>query len=199
MGYGNSTYEENELLLLLRKDDQFAFKMIYDRYYPRIYQTALRYLKSSHAGQEVVQDVFMKLWLERHQLSHLSSLEAWLYTVARNNIMNRLKRTAVEWKAKRHFTDTTPVAEQTTLNVLKDREYSLLLKEALQHLPLQQRQVFELARHEKLTYAEIGERLQISPLTVKTHMSRALQHIRAWMAGRGIEIPLIVFLLKNFF
>jgi RNA polymerase sigma-70 factor (family 1) len=199
LGSGNSIYGDKELLLQLKDDSEHAFKLIYNQYYDRIYQTAVRYLKSSEVGQEVVQDVFMKLWLERNDLPQLSSLEAWLYTIAKNNILNRLKRSAVEWKAKRHFTNHTPQSEQTTLNALNDREYSGLLREAIEELPLQQRQVFELARHEKLTYAEIGKKLQISPLTVKTHMSRALQHIRNWMSGRGIEIPLTLLLLKIFF
>lgn len=194
-----SKYEEYKLRSLLAEDSHYAFQLLYDRHRNRVYQTAVRYLKSPHLGQEVVQDVFMKLWFERHDLQRFSSLEAWIYTVARNNIMNRLKRLAVEWKALHHLGNQSVSSDEYTLQQLDDREYSRVLKEVVAELPQQQRQVFELARHEKLSYAEIGERLRISPLTVKTHMARALQQIRIQLAGRGIEIPLVILFLKNFF
>lgn len=194
-----SKYEEYKLLALLAEDSHYAFQLLYDRHRNRVYQTAVRYLKSPQLGQEVVQDVFMKLWFERHDLKRFASLEAWIYTVARNNIMNRLKRLAVEWKALHHLGHRSASSDQHTLQQLDDREYSRILQEVIADLPQQQRQVFELARHEKLSYAEIGERLRISPLTVKTHMARALQQIRIRLAGKGIEIPLVIFFLKNFF
>lgn len=194
-----SKYEEYKLLALLAEDSHYAFQLLYDRHRNRVYQTAVRYLKSPQLGQEVVQDVFMKLWFERHDLKRFASLEAWIYTVARNNIMNRLKRLAVEWKALHHLGHRSASSDQHTLQQLDDREYSRILQEVIADLPQQQRQVFELARHEKLSYAEIGERLRISPLTVKTHMARALQQIRVRLAGKGIEIPLVIFFLKNFF
>lgn len=184
---------------MLADDSQYAFQLIYDRHRNRVYQTAVRYLKSPQLGQEVVQDVFMKLWFERHNLQRFNSLEAWIYTVARNNIMNRLKRLAVEWKARQYLHHQPAPAEWDTLHRLQDREYSQLLHEVITSLPQQQRQVFELARHEKMSYAEIGEQLNISPLTVKTHMARALQQIRAQFLGRGIEIPLVLLFFKHFF
>lgn len=199
MDFEGSKYEENKLKSLLAEDSHYAFQLLYDRHRNRVYQTAVHYLKSPHLGQEVVQDVFMKLWFERHDLQRFSSLEAWIYTVARNNIMNRLKRLAVEWKALHHLGSQSVSSDQHTLQQLDDREYSRVLQEVILELPQQQRQVFELARQEKLTYAEIGERLRISPLTVKTHMARALQQIRIQLAGRGIEIPLLILFLKNFF
>lgn len=199
VGVTNYKYSDIELLTKLKGGDQHAFRVIYDQYRSRVYQTALRYLKSTDLAQEVVQDVFMNLWANRSKLPQILSMEAWLYNSAKNDILNRLKRKAVEWKAEHHLGRTALQTEQTPLNHLKDKEYARILREAIDSLPVQQRQVFELARNEKMTYAEIGQKLCISPLTVKTHMSRALQHIRSRMAGFGIEVPVIIFFLKDFF
>jgi RNA polymerase sigma-70 factor (ECF subfamily) len=179
-------YEDSQLIALLSDDSEYAFQLLYDRHRRRIYQTALRYLKSPSLAQEVVQDVFLKLWFYRKDLKADRSLEAWLYSLAKNNVLNRLKKIANEWKAKN---DLRVVSEAFVDNVedkLLDSQYKELLALAISKLSEQQRHVFILARNEKLTYAEIGEKLNISPLTVKTHMSRALDSIRNFFSDYGI-------------
>ncbi|MEO8944507.1 MAG: sigma factor, partial [Ginsengibacter sp.] len=93
-------YEDSQLIALLSDDSEYAFQLLYDRHRRRIYQTALRYLKSPSLAQEVVQDVFLKLWFYRKDIKADRSLEAWLYSLAKNNVLNRLKKIANEWKAK---------------------------------------------------------------------------------------------------
>lgn len=158
---------------------------MYDRYRNRIYHTAIRYLKSPVLAQETVQDVFLKLWLERKNLNPGQPVEAWLYTVAKNNLLNRIKRIAGEWKALHQLQLTSPTSESSAGDRVEDSQYQQLLQQALRELPPQQQKVFYLARQEHLTYLEIGERLGISPLTVKTHMARALSHIKACLAAYG--------------
>jgi len=170
---------------LLAKDSEYAFQLMYDRYRNRIYQTAVRYLKSPLLAQETVQDVFLKLWLERKNLNPDRPIEAWLYTVAKNNLINRLKRIANEWKALQLLYLNSPQSDNSAGDKVEDSQYRQLLQQALLELPAQQQKVFYLARQEHLTYIEIGERLGISPLTVKTHMARALNHIKVYLAAHG--------------
>jgi len=75
------------------------FKLIYNSCQPRIYQVALRYLKSSIEAQEVVEEVFLKFRQERNNIKSDTPVEAWLYTTAKNYTIKRLKRKAVDWKA----------------------------------------------------------------------------------------------------
>ncbi|MBS1654584.1 MAG: RNA polymerase sigma-70 factor, partial [Bacteroidetes bacterium] len=175
MHHNEVIYEEYKLLSLLAEDSEYAFQLIYDRHRNRIYQTAIRYLKSPYLGQEVVQDVFLKLWFERKNLKTDKPVEAWLYTVAKNNILNRLKKIANEWKALDHLAHFTSNSTVPAFEKAESAEYSQLLNKAVSDLPDQQKKVFNLARKEKLTYIQIAEQLNISPLTVKTHMTRALQ------------------------
>ena len=158
---------------------------MYDRYRNRIYHTAIRYVKSPVLAQETVQEVFLKLWLERKNLNPGQPLEAWLYTVAKNNLLNRIKRIASEWKALHHLQLNSPKSENSAGDRVENSHYEQLLQQALLELPGQQQKVFYLSRHEHLTYTQIGERLGISPLTVKTHMARALSHIKMYLAAHG--------------
>ena len=192
-------YEEVKLISLLSKDSEYAFQLMYDRYRNRIYQTAIRYLKSPVLAQETVQDVFLKLWLERRNLKPGTSIEAWLYTVAKNNLVNKLKRIAIEWKALHQIQLNSPKFNNTTSDKLEDSQYHQLLHNALQQLSPQQQMVFQLARNEYLTYIEIGERMGISPLTVKTHMARALNHIKGYLAKNGETFIWLLVLPPNLF
>lgn len=99
MHHNEQSYEEAKLVALLADDSEYAFQLLFDRHRNRIYQTAILYLKSPVLAQEVVQDIFLKLWFERRNLRKDLPLEAWLFSIAKNNLLNRLKKVANEWKA----------------------------------------------------------------------------------------------------
>ena len=171
---------------------------MYDRYRNRIYNTAIRYLKSPVLAQETVQDVFLKLWLERKNLDAGYPIEAWLYTVAKNALLNRVKRIANEWKALQQLQQLSQKSGNSTSDKLEDAKYQELLQQVLLELPAQQQMVFRLARQENLTYSQIGQQMGISALTVKTHMARALNHIKARLAAHG-ESLLVLLAFETFF
>jgi RNA polymerase sigma-70 factor (family 1) len=188
-------YEEAKLIALLAEDSEYAFQLLYDRHRKRIYQTGLRYLKSPILAQELVQDVFLKLWFNRKSLNADQSIEAWLYTVAKNNLVNRLKKLSREWQALKSMEKNGEAFVNNIENKLQDAQYQELLQKAIQRLPEQQRKAFILSREEQLTYIEIGEQMGISALTVKTHISRALDSIRNYFAEQGIVLSSVVLLL----
>jgi len=188
-------YEESTLISLLAEDSEYAFQLLYDRHRKRIYQTALRYLKSPILAQEVVQDVFLKLWFNRKLLKTDQPLEAWLYSIAKNNLINKLKKIANEWKAMKGLGFISETSVNNIENNLQEIQYNQLLQKAIAHLPEQQQKVFKLSRYENLTYIEIGEKMQISPLTVKTHMQRALEAIKKFFLEHGIIISTYILLL----
>lgn len=186
-------YEEGKLISLLHEDSEYAFQLIYDKHRNRIYSTAIKFLKSPIIAQDVVQDVFLKLWFERASLDASKPIEAWLYTVAKNNILNKLRKLANDWKAIDHFSNHLLQKENLTENKLLEDEYKKSLEQALASLSEQQKTVFILSRYEKLSYQEIGQRMGISPLTVKTHLSRALYSIRKQFESSGILFLFIIF------
>jgi RNA polymerase sigma-70 factor (family 1) len=172
-----------KLLALLANDSEGAFRSLYDKHSDRIYKLAMRYLKSSVLAQEVVQDVFLKLWVQRQAIKVGTPIEGWLVTVSKNDILDKLRRIAVEWRAINQLKFTQETIDDSMQCKFREIEYGILVDKALNKLSNKQLMVYKLARQEHLSYVQIAEHLDISPLTVKTHMSRALGHIRCFLRG----------------
>lgn len=189
-----STYEEGKLISLLQENSEYAFQLIYDKHRNRIYKTAIKFLKSPIIAQDVVQDVFLKLWFERKAINASMPLEAWLFTVAKNNILNKLRKIANEWKAIDQLTHKSTFTENTTEEMVGAAEFKRNLALAILALPEQQKSVFRLSKFENLTYFQIGQQLGISPLTVKTHLSRAIHSIKRQFESKGIQFVLLAFI-----
>jgi RNA polymerase sigma-70 factor (ECF subfamily) len=171
--------EESEWIALLANDSEFAFEHLYGRYSNRIYKLAMRYLKSAELSQEIVQDVFLKLWFERKNIKTDKPLEAWLLTVAKNKLINQFKKLTYERTRQENF------KVQKSHSEISEGEYKLMSAEYHKHfttlinqLPQMQKQVFHYAKVDGLSNNEIATRLNISPLTVKTHIARAMEKIK---------------------
>ncbi len=183
-------YNEETVLSLLSKDSQYAFQLIYDRYKDKIYRVAVSMLKSTVLAQEVVQDVFMKVWFERQQLYQLRSFEDWLFIVARNHIFNQLKKVSIEWKNAKglHEQGTYRSLLEDSENNLDRNAYYKLHQKALESLTNHQKDVYQLVKLKRFSYKEAALILKISPLTVKKHMSRAVNSIRKFIHQSGFRI-----------
>jgi RNA polymerase sigma-70 factor (ECF subfamily) len=194
--FDQSNFEEHKLIILLKEDSEYAFQLIFDKHRNRIYKTAIKFLKSPIIAQDVVQDVFLKLWFERNNLNENKPIEAWLYTVAKHNILNKLRKIANDWKAVDQYANQITYEDNKTDHKLIDGQYQSHLSKAVSKLPEQQKLVFLLSRNDKLTYDQIGQKLGISPLTVKTHLSRALHFLKKELKTGGILVFSMIF---NFF
>lgn len=184
-------YEEATLLALLAEDNEYAFQLLFDRHRNRIYRIAMLYVKSPALAEDIVQDVFLKLWFQRKNLTALSSLESWIYTVAKNLTINSLKKLTHEWTAKEKWTQDNIQFENTTDHKIRKAQYKKLLQIAIEKLPAQQQKVYFLAKEKGLSYETIASQLSLSPLTVKTHMSRALASIRVFLRKHDIDFLLL--------
>lgn len=186
-------YEESTLLALLAQDSEYAFQLVFDRYRNTVYKVAMLYVKSPVMAEEIVQDVFLKLWFQRHNLAEIRSLESWLFILARNLTLNCLKKISHEWLAREKWIRDNELSENTTDYKVLNSQYQELLQQAVGNLSPVQRQVYKLAREQGLSHKEIGRQLSISPLTVKTHMARAMAAIRAYLEENGI-VPVFLIL-----
>ncbi|HEY4148217.1 MAG TPA: RNA polymerase sigma-70 factor [Chitinophagaceae bacterium] len=189
-------YEETTLLVLLADDSEYAFQLLFDRYRNRIYKVAVLYVKSPVLAEEIVQDVFLKVWFQRKEIKALRSFEAWLFTVSKNYIINYLKKLANEWKARETWVRQTSASEDSADFKIRSDQFQQLLQQAIGQLPLQQQRIYKLAKEQYLSYEAIAQQLNISPLTVKTHMSRALDSIRSYLKQHG-ELFLLLLLLAR--
>lgn len=186
-------FEDKQLALFIVKGDELAFEELFNRYRPQVYHVALQYLKCTELAKCTVQEVFFKIWKGRTSLTDINFIRAWIYQITKNHVLNKLKKALAEDSAKDYLSTKSTILDTSTLEHIDYKESFGLFQDALTHLPEQQRLVFELARFEKLTYEDISKKLNISPLTVKTHMARALRSLRLKMMSLGIDIPIVFF------
>jgi RNA polymerase sigma-70 factor (family 1) len=186
--------EETALLELLSQDSEYAFQLLFDRYRDKVYKVALLYLKSPALAEEVVQDIFLKLWFQRKHLKEIRSIESWLFILTKNLTINYLKKIAYEWTARKKWITQNSLTENTTDHKVRNAEFQQILSTAIQQLPAQQQKVYKLVKEEGLSYQDCAQQLSMSSLTVKTHMSRALASIRSYLQENGKDF-LLLFLL----
>jgi RNA polymerase sigma-70 factor (family 1) len=192
-------YEESTLLSLLAQNSEYAFQLVFDRYRNNIYKVAMMYVKSPVIAEEIVQDVFLKLWFQRKPLTEIRSLESWFFTLTKNLTLNCMKKIAHEWTAREKWITQNNLSENNADDKILNAEYQQLFQQAIAHLSPQQQQVYKMAKEQGLSYDDISRQLSISPLTVKTHMARALASMRLFLQQNGdLSILLIIAAIKSY-
>ena len=164
-----------ELVKLLKKGDMLAFDAIYEQYAKRLYGFVLRYIKQEADAEEIVQDVFFKIWKARSTLSIYSSFEAFLFTVAYNSTISLLRKRIQEKKYLEHLRKRQQIDQAADLiDEIQYNELNEKIKSLLNELTPRQKEIFRLSRYEGLSHEEIGKKLNISINTVKHHLVAAL-------------------------
>jgi RNA polymerase sigma-70 factor (family 1) len=174
-----STLTDGDLVSLLQKSDEKAFTEIYIRYRGSLSAYAFNFCGNREDALDVAQDLFASIWNLRHQLNISHSLRAYLYQSVRNGCLQKLEKTG-KHNALLNNLATRLTNEDLSLNHHLDaKDFSNKLSVVINNMPDKMQQVFRMSREEGLTHAEIGEKLDISPLTVKTHVQNALKLIRS--------------------
>ncbi|RZK13843.1 MAG: sigma-70 family RNA polymerase sigma factor, partial [Flavobacterium sp.] len=147
---------------------------------------------------EIVQNVFIKIWLKREDLSSVDNFGAYLRTISRNETLNALKHIAITYKHEQLIIKHSTELDLDTENTIQYRETKQLLDSAIQKLPAQQKLVYTLCHIEGIKQKDVAERLNISPLTVKVHLREAVKSIRNYleMHDHIRIVPLLLYLLK---
>ena len=161
------------MLCRIAEGDEAAFSELFYAYHQRLGAYVYRLTESRPATQEIVQDVFVKIWVKRSGLADIVNFDAYLFTAARNHVFNYIRNMARERSRQAALEVEPAVAVETP-----EEDYHLMLDEAVAQLPQQQQRVYRLHKQEGLSHAEIAERMQLSVETVKKHMSLALRAIR---------------------
>lgn len=174
-------YDEKQLLEQLAASNEKAFDQLYANFADRLYGVAFAYTKSPAFSEEIVQDVFLKLWEKRENLAHIESLEKYIYTMTRNLIMDELKSFARERDAFKKLADFFSNNSLTPEQELSFKESNQLIEKAISHLSQQQQMVYRLAKQQGLTREEIALQLNISENTVRNHLARAMQYVREYV------------------
>lgn len=177
--------KENGLIERFKQGDQQAFAELYDKYHGKLFRFALSYLKSEEEAEDVVHDLFVKLWEKKEHLREDQNFDAYLFTVSKNHILNRIRNKKVRRDCRDAIRESIDIHANPTIRQVSGAEYEAIYDKALTLLPDRRKQVYLLSRQEGLTYKEIAIKLDISINTVEVHIVRALKSIRSTLNYQG--------------
>jgi len=175
---GDATWNDQTLLKRLKKGDKVAFAVLYNRYWPLLFQRARRMLQDEEEIRDVLQDTFTTLWEKAPLIEPSASLSAYLHALVRNRILNMLLRSKVKDKYLDSLALFSEQMASPADSMIREKQMQLLIEEEVTKLPEKMREVFELSRKDRLSYNEIANKLQISQNTVKKQISNALRQLR---------------------
>ena len=187
-----TTQETIQSECISRKD----FEALFNDHYSRLCAYAYNFLKEQEGSEEVVQEVFFKLWINRKEIHIESSMESYLYRSVRNASLNLIKHINIREKYKEYNRKEIEYSEQINKDPMNASELELKIRASIDLLPEQRKKIFILSRYEQLKYREIAEQLDISVKTVENQMGKALQFLRKELAD---YLPLIVLFFNHFF
>lgn len=178
------------LLTLLKSGDRSAFTEIYNRYWSVLYLHARHMLHNRDNARDIVQEVFTTIWSKSADLELSVSLNAYLYKSVRNSILNLIRKEKHESEYIAKLGDFYDKGDFATDEQVNFNDLKIQIEKEVALLPRKMRMVFELSRNENLTHAEIAEQLQISDLTVKKQINKAIHILR-----KRLDIPVAIIIL----
>lgn len=173
---------EKELLNQLLNGDVWAFREIYESYQGKVFLFALRLTKTKVDAEEVVQEVFVKLWEKRSGIQIEKNFNAYILTITRNLVLDKLKKAARDKKIQQKIYHNMQELQKVNANALIEKEIARLHRQAVDRLSPRKKAIYMLSREEELTYEEIAQKLGISVNTVRNQMSDALHSIREFLS-----------------
>lgn len=189
----NQLYSDKELFLRIAEGDETAFATLFNLYSTPLALIALRMLHSEPAKQEVMQEVFIKLWLNRDRLEEVQHPGAWLRKITIHECLQYLRKTSV-YNNKLADLQPEDTSFNQALHTISVKEIQHAVARALQEMPPQRRTIYELSRGKGMATKEIAAHLGLSDGYVRNAISAALQTIRSFLPD-AVLLPSIIFLL----
>jgi RNA polymerase sigma-70 factor (ECF subfamily) len=172
-------YITQEALVRLKNDDVSAFDQIYEWYFHKLFSFISKILKDEQETEDIVQEIFVKIWESRNKFDDCKSLNSYIFTVAYHNSISIIRKRIVDQKYLEFLKNSSAVhSAPDGISELEFYELNNQVQNLIDHLPERQKQVFLLHREKGLSYPEIAEQLGISKNTVEVHMVKALKYLR---------------------
>ena len=182
--------KETEILKDIAAGSSKAFRALYSQWEPTLSSFIFQVTRSKIITAEIVQDVFLKIWMTRESLVEVKDFKAYLFVISKNRAINALKKSLADLERMKKYASEVPFNEQPEDD--NDQIPFTLIDEAIDQLSPRQKEIFLLHRHERYSYREIAEQLGIGKESVKTHLSLAIKSIKNHIETK---ITLIILLI----
>jgi RNA polymerase sigma-70 factor (family 1) len=186
---------ELDILTKIAEGDQFAFTILFNHYQKDVFVHSRRLTPSEDDALEVVQDIFIKIWIGRERLKTIHNFGAYLNRVVRNHVFDVLKQLSQESESHVKLQSASTEFDDSTRQLLDYQDAIHILNEALTELAPQQKIAYKLCHQEGMKYEEAAKEMNISTETVRVHMKQALNKIRAHFRKHAVLYPMLILAL----
>ncbi len=177
-------FDEPKLVLDLKNGDKNSFNFLYKKYYKTLFYFTLKYLKCKEDSEEIVQNIFFKIWERRADLNENFNFKSYLFQIAVNDIYNKFKKNIHEKKYHDYIKEASGDPEYFAVsdNRFDFQDILALVKRAIDKFPPQRKLIFTLNKIEGFSNSEIAEMLNVSIRTIENQVFRGGKHLRAELA-----------------
>lgn len=169
---------EKEYFVRISRGDEAAFSEIFYYYVPRLYSFIQKMTRSAEAAEELVQEVFLSLWINREKLEEIESCSSYIFTIAANKTFNYLKSKTIHKKYLDAMVINNSGCDNNTMETIDFHESQYLVNKLVNQLPSQKKVIYKLTRDKGMSHDEVAVQLGISKNTVKNHLVETLRFLK---------------------
>ncbi|NML23858.1 sigma-70 family RNA polymerase sigma factor [Pseudoflavitalea sp. G-6-1-2] len=186
---------DRSLFARIAEGDEQAFEQLYHSYLPELYPVIMQVVRTELVVKDIIQEVFLYLWMDREKLSGIEEPRHWIFRMAYNRSYSWVKKQIVREKAAADMQQAQQnISTEETEDAIAFSEASRLVQEAIGQLAAKSQQIYRLSREEGLKPAAIADLLQMDVQVVKNSLYRSGKTIKTYLATRGIIIPIALFI-----
>jgi RNA polymerase sigma-70 factor (family 1) len=186
---------EQEWTVRLKNGDEEAFVQVFHAYHAHLHRIAHYYLRDPELANDALQDIFLKLWVNRQQLDETQSIKAFLSLSTRNAVLNLIRDNKRQIVQYIQYTQDWAETDATAEEALSLDGYDTTIRAGVAQLPVQRRRVFELRILEGFTNEQVARHMNISIHTVKAQYAQATKFLRLYLRDHATDLPLMVLLV----
>lgn len=177
---------------MLKDGNRDAFNEIYERFWLKLFVVAAKRIRSRDDAKDIVQDLFISLWLKRESLEIHASLSAYLFTAIKYRIINHIESNIVRGSYLESLSKALVDYDNSTHETIIKRDLEQFISSGIDQLSPKVKEVFVLSRKENLSIDEIAQRLNLSDQTVKNQISKAIKMLRIHLSDFSATLPFII-------
>ncbi len=192
----NNQFDEAGLLILLQKGDIKAFEKLYFFYSRKLYGNILKMVKSTEIAEEILQELFQRVWERRKNIDTTKSFKSYLFTIARHLVYDFLHLQVKQRGLEAHLVETSTSSYQHIDNEIEFKETNSIIANGIRRLPPQRRHVYVLCKIQGKSYEDVSRILGISTSTISDHIVKATKFIRSYyLSEQTCILALALYLL----
>lgn len=190
------SYNEEQLLKRLAAGDDIAFNTIYEQYQQSVFAFAFYLTKSKELSEEVVQEVFVRVWEKKEQLPENMMILPYIKRMTQNLVLDLFRKAGREQALQQQLQDAMRNIFSHPDDQLQEKELRRIYRQGIDLLSPQKKIIYTLHRDHQLSYEQIADKLGLSPHTVRNHMAEAIRSVRAHVNKHSVLLPVVI-LLRN--